>query len=311
MRIAVLGSGDFVAEIAQLINARADMTLAAIGYAPETSDKASGMITLANHLSIPSITRPNQLDDINVDLVYLHSYPTLIPANLLKRHRFVNTHYAPLPRYRGFHGLVWSIINGESQLGYTIHAITEGIDDGPVYYQHLFSIDNDVTIVDAIAHIEEHLREHLMEVLEHIGRGLKPMPQDESTAIYVTRRKPQDGLIDWNSSSRLIHNTIRALTPPYTLGAFSYYKEEPVYFCKSRLIESPAYHHTTGKVVRVIPERGVWIKTSDTVIEITDLIYHDKPCRADQLLNRVGISLGTSSNVSNHRRTRDHDPVAG
>ena len=311
MRIAVLGSGDFVAEIAQIINAHAEMTLAAVGYAPETADKAAGLIALANRLSIPVITRPTQLDDINFDLVYLHSYPTLIPADLLKRHRFVNTHYAPLPRYRGFHGLVWGLINGESQLGYTIHAVTEGIDYGPIFYQHLFSIDDDVTIVDAIAHIEDHLRAHLMAVLSNIGKGLKTIPQDETKAIYVTRRKPQDGLIDWNNPSRLIHNTIRALTPPYTPGAFSHYKAEPLYLCKSRLIESPAYHHTTGKVVRVIPERGVWIKTSDTIIEITEVIYRDKPYRADQLLNRVGISLGTSSNVINHRRTRDHEPVAG
>ena len=311
MRIAVLGSGDIVAEIAEQINTSADMTLAAVGYAPETADRASGLIALARQLLIPAITRPSQLDDINVDLVYLHSYPTLISSDLLKRHRFVNVHYAPLPRYRGFHGLVWNIINGESQLGYTIHAVSDGIDDGPVYYQHLFSIDDNVSIIDATSHIESHIRQNLLDVLRHIGNGLKAIPQDESKAIYVTRRKPEDGLIDWNYPSRLIHNTIRALTPPYTPGAFSHYKGEPLYLCKSRLTGSLSYIHTTGKVVRVSPGCGVWVKTGDSAIEITEVIYRDKLYRADELLNRVGMSLGNKSYVCSHCRARHFDPVAG
>jgi methionyl-tRNA formyltransferase len=311
MRIAVLGSGDLVADIAEQINSSADMTLAAVGYALETADRASGLIALAQQLSIPAITRPSQLDDINVDLVYLHSYPTLISADLLKRHRCINVHYASLPRYRGFHGLVWSIINGESQLGYTIHAVSEGIDDGPVYYQHLFPIDENMNIIDATSHIENHIGNNVLEALRQIGRGLQAIPQDESKAIYVTRRKPEDGLIDWNSPSRLIHNTIRALTPPYTPGAFTHYKGEPLCLCTSHLTDSPSYHHTTGKVIRVKPGYGVWIKTGDSAIEITDVIYRDKLYRADELLNRVGTSLGNKSNVCSHSRKRHLDPVAG
>jgi methionyl-tRNA formyltransferase len=311
MRIAVLGSGDFVAEIVKRIDAHNEMTLVAVGYAPEMAERADGLIALGNQLSIPAITSPSQLDDINADLVYLHSYPSLIPADLLKRHRFVNTHYAPLPRYRGFHGLVWSIINGETQLGYTIHAVGEGIDDGPIYYQHLFAIDENTSIIEAVAHIEDHLRENLLNVFANIVRGLRPIPQDESNAIYVTRRKPADGLIDWNLSSRRIHNTIRALTPPYTPGAFTYFKEVPLYLCKSHLVESPSYYHTTGKVVRVIPGGGVWIKTGDSIIELNEVIYQTKIYRADELLNRVGISLGNKLYVCNHCRTERRSPVAG
>lgn len=309
MRIAVLGSGEFVAEIARLIYDSGVHTLAAIGYAPETEAKSASLIALAEQAAVPTITRPSQLDDISADLVYLHSYPTLIPEEILSRHRILNVHYAPLPRYRGFHGLVWSIINGESQLGYTIHEVAAGIDNGPIYYQHLFSIDEHVTIIDALSHIENHMRENILSVFDHIAHGIAPIPQDESKAIYVTRRKPEDGRIDWNAPSARIHNTIRALTPPYTPGAFTTYKDENLYLCKSRLTSSPAYFHTVGKVVNVIPGQGVWVKSGDSVVEVNEVLYRGTSCRADKLLSRVGITLGTNSHARVYSRTKQLDPV--
>jgi methionyl-tRNA formyltransferase len=43
-----------------------------------------------------------------------------------------------LPKYRGLHSTVWSILNNEPYFGLTIHIMNEFIDDGPVVYQYKF-----------------------------------------------------------------------------------------------------------------------------------------------------------------------------
>ncbi len=48
----------------------------------------------------------------------------------------------------------------------------------------------------------------------------KETPQDESKVTYFGGRKPEDGRINWNQTSKQIFNLIRAVSDPYP-GAFT------------------------------------------------------------------------------------------
>jgi len=54
----------------------------------------------------------------------------------------------------------------------------------------------------------------------YLGK-ISPKDQDENLATYWVKRKPEDGLINWQENSSHIYDWIRALTKPYP-GAFSY-----------------------------------------------------------------------------------------
>src|SRR5947199_204944 len=57
-------------------------------------------------------------------------------------------------------------------------------------------------------------------VVRHFHTGDVPrIQQDHSQATVFPRRKPDDGLIDWNMSVRSVWNLIRAVAHPYP-GAF-------------------------------------------------------------------------------------------
>ena len=61
---------------------------------------------------------------------------------------FVNIHNGPLPKYRGVNPINWALKNNENSHGVTLHHIDEGIDTGDIIDQELFSIDNNLEVID-------------------------------------------------------------------------------------------------------------------------------------------------------------------
>ena len=53
--------------------------------------------------------------ELRPECVVVSSYNRILPARMLCQSRFVNVHYAPLPRYRGRATVNWAIINGEAE----------------------------------------------------------------------------------------------------------------------------------------------------------------------------------------------------
>ena len=103
--------------------------------------------------------------------------------------KILNLHNSPLPKYRGVSPINWALKNGERLHGVTIHAITPGIDDGPIYSQVLYSIypEHD-EVKDVYARALEYgwtLFTQTMPLLNSIT----PMPQDHAQATYYSSRQ--------------------------------------------------------------------------------------------------------------------------
>jgi len=65
-------------------------------------------------------------------------------------------------------------------------------------------------------------RDMIMRVLPRLLRGEHPgRPQLKSEGAVLPRRRPADGLIDWDQEACAVYNFIRALTKPYP-GAFGW-----------------------------------------------------------------------------------------
>jgi len=61
---------------------------------------------------------------------------------------FVNLHNGPLPKYRGVNPVNWALKNNENSHGVTLHHIDEGIDTGDIIDQEIFSINNNLEVID-------------------------------------------------------------------------------------------------------------------------------------------------------------------
>ncbi|MBL0310986.1 MAG: hypothetical protein IPP77_15355 [Bacteroidetes bacterium] len=293
MKLIILGAGKVLEDILCILHAHSSrFEIVAVGVDHSNFESGKPLIAFANHHKIPVIAHYSEVEQFQFDAIFMLSYPPLISQKYLHKYLFINTHYAPLPRYRGFHGFVWSIINGEEKTGITIHQADAGIDSGPIFHQYLTTIELADDILTIQSRLEKYITENIATILSEIHREKKSIPQREEDAIYVCRRRQEDGKIDWNWNAERVFNHIRALTPPYTLGAFTYYKGEKLVIKKASPWKSPSYFSITGQVVAKIPEQGVLIKCGNGVILAKDVTYCGEEIRAFDFFKTVGFRLG-------------------
>jgi methionyl-tRNA formyltransferase len=187
------------------------------------------------------------------DLCVVMGWYWLIPAPVLESvpRGCVGIHYSLLPRYRGSAPLVWAILNGESETGYSIFSFTPGMDDGPIWAQGRVPIGPDDYIADVLARLDDESVTAFRRILPGMLDGsLVPRPQPTEGASYCGRRTPEDGRIDWHRPARELYDFIRAQSRPYP-GAFTTFHGTRVHVWRARLDARPAGNASPGEVVRV------------------------------------------------------------
>ena len=135
--------------------------------------------------------------------------------SVLARSRFVNVHYAALPRYRGRANVNWAIINGEPETAITVHAIHPGVDEGNILFQESVPLGPDDTVAEVYQRLNEVQRRELGATVERFLSGFAGVPQDKAESSYGCTRVDGDGEIHWSSSTRDVYALVRALAPPY------------------------------------------------------------------------------------------------
>jgi methionyl-tRNA formyltransferase len=128
--------------------------------------------------------------DWGTDLALSVFYDKIIKEWFIKKcTRILNLHNSPLPKYRGVSPINWALKNGEPLHGVTIHEITPGIDDGPIYSQLLYSIYPEVDEVrDVYARALEYGWTLFTQTMPLLGR-ITPAPQDHAQATYYNSRQ--------------------------------------------------------------------------------------------------------------------------
>lgn len=159
------------------------------------------------------------------DLLVVLGWSEILPERLLDIPKIgtVGTHAALLPHNRGSAPINWAIINGEELTGNTMMWLSKNVDAGEIVDQESFPItlfDTCKTLYDRVAETNARM---LLRLLDALDRGERPaLPIENKTdEPLLPRRRPKDGLIDWNRSARQIYDLIRAVTRPYP-GAFSF-----------------------------------------------------------------------------------------
>lgn len=150
------------------------------------------------------------------------NWPTLIPVDMLDLfpHGILNAHAGDLPRYRGNACPNWAILNGETQIGLTVHRMVPELDAGPWLCKAFMPLDDSIYIGDVYAWLERAVPPLFCEALERL-QTTRFRPQDP--AIRPLRsypRRPEDARIDWTRSSAQILALIRASSRPFD-GAFT------------------------------------------------------------------------------------------
>jgi methionyl-tRNA formyltransferase len=231
---------------------RGDNIVGLVTLNAESMQKMSGatdLTELATEARIPllriaNINRPEAIrwiQELQPDLLLVVGWTQLVKSELLRVPKLacLGFHASLLPKYRGRAPVNWAIINGETMTGNSMITLEPEADTGDIVAQRAIPIadeDDCNTIYQKVGQTEVEMLE---EVLPLIQRGILPRTrQDDSLATVMPKRRPEDGLINWNRSTREVYNWVRALTEPYP-GAFSFVNGERVWIWKAELEAGP------------------------------------------------------------------------
>jgi methionyl-tRNA formyltransferase len=161
----------------------------------------------------------------------------------------LGVHYSLLPRYRGSAPLVWAILNGERETGFSVFSLTPGMDDGPLWAQGSIVIQPTDYVSDLLRKLEVEAIDAVRNILPGALTGsLMPKPQALIGASYVRRRTPADGLIDWTRSAQRLFDFVRAQSRPYP-GAFTFAGKARLFIWRARVGEQSLEAALPGSIV--------------------------------------------------------------
>lgn len=196
------------------------------------------------------------------------------------KYGFYALHGTPLPKYRGWAGINWQIINGETELRMRPLRLGNGVDDGDLLCdRHMKPIEYAISLKNE-NHLEEIFKDyeclHIKAVNDIIDRlllgNLYLIPQNASDATYCCQRGPEDAMIKWDAPAAVVFNFIRAQSKPYS-GAYTYFKGKKTIIWRSR--HRCEYKHYAGRIPGKVVERSkeagsVIVLTSDAAVEVLE-----------------------------------------
>ena len=198
-------------------------------------------------------------ESVDVPYVFLGGYGGFIKREALERKTYINVHGALLPKYRGMHSTFWAIMNGEKELGISIHLVNEWMDAGDILGQFCFEYYGQ-TVEEVNKKIDSLVRENVGRVVSEFVNGrIIPTKQDDSKATYGAKRNLDDCYIDFTYTNLMLERLNKALTYPYPRPMLKIAGKR--YEILDMQIVERDYFGPLGRAV-YMDEQGVWIKVS-------------------------------------------------
>lgn len=208
---------------------------------------------------------------------------------------FLGIHNSLLPKYRGSAPLVWSMINGERELGFSLFEFTAKMDSGLIWHQGSITLQQDMFVEDVLEKIESQCVEFFAnQYLDILNQNIVKKKQNEQEATFCAPRIPADGLIDWKQDADTIFNFIRAQSRPYP-GAYTYHQGQKLTIWRAYPLDC-VYHGTPGQVAISSDDNTVVICGKSTALKIVEIAFDGKDFGASDVLNSVKIRLGQTVN---------------
>ncbi|SJZ43499.1 methionyl-tRNA formyltransferase [Selenihalanaerobacter shriftii] len=295
MKILYMGDGKWGALcLKRLIKEKKELLGVVIRSNP--SDKLVEDVAKENNLSIYS---PNDVNgksfvknvyNLKPDLIVSMSYDQIIRKELIEipSQGIINIHAGKLPYYRGRSPINWAIINGEEEIGLTVHYIDQGIDTGDIIIQEKVPININDNYATILRKVEELTPTILMQAINQIENGLViSKKHSHLEGIYLPRRCEGDEIINWNKVSKDVYNFIRALVPPGP-GAVTFIDGKEIKVLDCELLDSPNFIGNPGQIIGTT-NRGVKVKTKDNMVLVTKIKENNIVKKADL---KIGTKLG-------------------
>ena len=217
-----------------------------------------------------------QLLALDIDILIVCGWQRLVPAWLINHVKIcvIGAHGSPfgITKGRGRSPQNWSLILGLTNFYISIFKIQPGVDDGEIIDTKKFEYTGFDDIQSSYYKVILLTSQMLITAINtEFWNTNRSVIQDDETAEYFPQRLPEDGYIDWNFTSKEIHNLVKALTSPYPgaktkLGNAEFIIWEAIPF----KIEGMFPDAHPGQVVSVFMSNHFIVKTKDDYLLVRE-----------------------------------------
>ncbi len=229
------------------------------------------------------------------DVIFAVEWRQIIPEKYTSKYCIVNCHGGILPKWRGFSANAWAIMNGEKEVGFSIHRVRKGLDDGEIFFVNRIPISKNQTYSDIHDRLLDEISRKVPKVLADIATGKKKgRNQPKQGFAYCNRFSYDMGNIGgFNENSEYYVNLLRCMSKPLGTGVWFEYKGikyEVNRVEHGRCLGVRDYTGISGKIVN-ITDGKLWVKTKDNIVVLSE-IYDNKGIVELDKTFRNGIFLG-------------------
>ena len=212
---------------------------------------------------------------------------------------FVGIHASLLPAYRGHAPLVWAMINGERETGYSVFKLDDGVDIGDILYSEKIRIEEEDYINDVLEKVENSVLHFWDKRYGDILKGRLGWRKQEGEGSFAAKRIEADGKIDWEKDAQYLYNFIRAQSCPYP-GAYTIFKENKLIIWKAKKAQG-IFYGTCGQVAYIDMARktiGV-ICGENSALEIEQVEYQGNKCCPTEIVKLLNIRFQWKGDCEN------------
>lgn len=181
----------------------------------------------------------------------------------------VGFHPAALPKNRGRHPIIWTLVLGLSETASSFFMLDAGADTGQLLSQVKIPILYEDTARTLYDKIMGSAKEQLLELWDHICEGSVCIINGEGQQANTWRKRNRnDGKIDWRMSGTNIYNLVRALTKPYVGAHFEYDNREYKVWRVRELPDDGFENIEPGKIISVSDDGRFKVKSGEGIVEV-------------------------------------------
>lgn len=259
-----------------------------LGHEPKDNNLVSGWTNLRQLakeylIDFRGFKRVNDIEHIewaaskDIDIIFAVGFSQLMSLDWLQMPKLgcIGFHPSFLPKGRGRAPIAWMILE-KSYGSATFFLMGEGADDGPVFVQETFKVEDSDDASSIEIKIESAINKALERWLPELKNGVwNPVPQDELQATLTGKRSIEDGHINWNSSAYQIDRLIKASTKPHP-GAYTYLKDQKMIIWKSSLEKEIPIKGVVGRILIIDQEKGFLVQCGEGLIWLKSITVDDK-----------------------------------
>ncbi len=224
------------------------------------------------------------LKELKPDFMIVVAFGQILSKEVLDIPKYgcINLHASLLPMYRGAAPLNWAIINGEKVSGNTTMLMDAGLDTGDIILKDEVEITNNMTAGELHDILMVRGAELLIESIEEIVKGNIILQKQSDETFYAKMLDKDLANIDWNRSSKQIHDLVRGLNPwPI---AYTNYNGERMKIYETEELEE-RISKIPGTIIDVSKE-GIKVACRESVLIIKKVQFPNaKPLTIEQYIN--------------------------